>query len=87
LRLKECLELRVKDIDLERPQIVSRRGKGQKDRLTVLSTAVIEPLSERFTRVLMLARSLTRVGAQPIRPEVLPCNRQMELTRKFAYVR
>ena len=48
LRLQECLELRVKDIDLERRQIVIRRGKGQKDRLTVLPTAVIDPLSRHL---------------------------------------
>ncbi|HUE87248.1 MAG TPA: tyrosine-type recombinase/integrase [Vicinamibacterales bacterium] len=48
LRLQECLELRVKDIDRERRQIVIRRGKGQKDRLTVLPTAVIEPLSRHL---------------------------------------
>ena len=41
LRLQDCLELRVKDIDLERRQIVIRRGKGQKDRRTVLPTAVV----------------------------------------------
>ena len=35
LRLQECLELRVKGLDLERRQIVIRRGKGQKDRPTV----------------------------------------------------
>lgn len=51
VRLQECLELRVKDIDLERRQIVIRRGKGQKDRLTVLPTAVIEPLSRQLERV------------------------------------
>jgi site-specific recombinase XerD len=33
LRLQECLELRVKDIDLDQRQIVIRHGKGQKDRL------------------------------------------------------
>jgi site-specific recombinase XerD len=43
LRVQECLELRVRDIDLERRQIVIRRGKGQKDRPTVLPRAVIEP--------------------------------------------
>ena len=51
LRLQECLELRVKDIDLERRQIVIRRGKGQKDRPTVLPTAVIEPLSRHLDAV------------------------------------
>jgi len=34
LRIQECLELRVKDIDFDRQQIVVRRGKGQKDRRT-----------------------------------------------------
>jgi integrase len=48
LRLQECLELRVKDIDLERRQIVIRRGKGQKDRPPVLPTAVIEPLARHL---------------------------------------
>jgi integron integrase len=45
LRLQECLELRVKDLARERRQIVIRRGKGQKDRATVLPTAVVEPIS------------------------------------------
>ena len=48
LRLQECLELRVKDLDLEQRQIVIRRGKGQKDRLTVLPTAAIEPLERHL---------------------------------------
>ena len=30
LRLEECLELRVKDIDFERDQIVVRQGKGER---------------------------------------------------------
>lgn len=51
LRLQECLELRVKDIDLERRQIVVRRGKGHKDRPTVLPTAVIAPLSRHLEAV------------------------------------
>ena len=33
LRLQECLELRVKDLDCERREITVRRGKGRKDRL------------------------------------------------------
>jgi integrase len=51
LRLQECLELRVKDLDLERRQIVIRRGKGQKDRPTVLSAAAIEPLERHLEAV------------------------------------
>src|SRR5262249_48232105 len=51
LRLMECLELRMKDIDLERRQIVLRRGKGQKDRITVLPESVRPRLIEHLARV------------------------------------
>jgi len=44
LRLEECLELRVKDIDFERDQIVVRQGKGRKDRVTMLPELAKEPL-------------------------------------------
>jgi integron integrase len=37
LRLLEALQLRVKDIDFERGEIVVRRGKGAKDRVTILA--------------------------------------------------
>lgn len=40
LRLMELLRLRVKDVDLERGQIVVRSGKGDKDRVTVLPEAL-----------------------------------------------
>jgi integron integrase len=36
LRLQECLELRVKDVDVDRMQLTVRRGKGQKDRAVPL---------------------------------------------------
>jgi integron integrase len=44
LRLLEALRLRVKDIDLGQREILVRRGKGGKDRRTVLPTAVMETL-------------------------------------------
>ncbi len=44
MRLNECLELRVKDVDFDGNQIVVRRGKGQKDRRTVLPSAIKERL-------------------------------------------
>ena len=44
LRLRECLRLRVKDVDFGYRQIVVRDGKGAKDRLTMLPGAVVEPL-------------------------------------------
>ena len=42
LRLQECLELRVKDLDFNRHEIVVRRGKGQKDRRTMLPRGMEE---------------------------------------------
>jgi integron integrase len=44
LRLQECLELRVKDVDFDLHEIIVRRGKGQKDRRTILPTSVAEGL-------------------------------------------
>jgi len=44
LRLRECLELRVKDIDFGRREILVRQGKGQKDRVTMLPSVAKVPL-------------------------------------------
>ncbi|AFY79212.1 integron integrase [Pleurocapsa sp. PCC 7327] len=44
LRLTECLNLRVKDIDFGYQQIVIRDGKGHKDRITTLPKLTIEGL-------------------------------------------
>ncbi len=51
LRLSECLELRVKDVDFQQSQLIVRRGKGGKDRVTPLPTAVVTPLQEHLLRV------------------------------------
>lgn len=46
LRLMEGLNLRVKDLDLDQRQIIVRAGKGNKDRTTMLPTALVHPLRE-----------------------------------------
>ena len=51
LRLRECLTLRVKDVDFGYRQILVRDGKGGKDRVTILPTPVIEPLQAHLIRV------------------------------------
>ena len=51
LRLLEALRLRVKDIDLEQREITVRRGKGAKDRRTVLPVALLAPLREHLASV------------------------------------
>jgi len=62
LRLKECLELRLKDIDFERGQIIVRGGKGDRDRATVLPKAVVKPLKEHLSEVQRLFEQDREVG-------------------------
>ena len=51
LRLLECLELRVNDIDFDRQEILVQRGKGQKDRRTMLPAGVCERLKAHLENV------------------------------------
>ena len=51
LRLRECLKLRVKDVDFGYRQILVRDGKGAKDRVTMLPASVIAPLGAHLERV------------------------------------
>jgi integron integrase len=72
LRLHECLELRVKDLDFERRQIVVRRGKGQKDRIMLLASGVVDGLRAHLARVADVHRSdLARGHGRVVLPEAL----------------
>jgi integron integrase len=51
LRVLECAELRVKDVHLERGELTVRDGKGGKDRVTMLPTAVRGALRAHLARV------------------------------------
>lgn len=51
LRLKECLRLRVKDLDFDRNIITIREGKGAKDRITMLPQPLKEPLQSHLVGV------------------------------------
>ena len=50
LRLRECLKLRVKDVDFGYQQILVRDGKGAKDRVTMLPESLVEPLKAQLAR-------------------------------------
>ena len=54
LRLRECLKLRVKDVDFEYAQIVVRNGKGAKDRVTMLPASAVEPMKAQLVHARML---------------------------------
>jgi integron integrase len=51
LRLLECVEMRVKDINFDRGELMIRDGKGGKDRVTMLPAALKRPLMEHLKRV------------------------------------
>ncbi len=50
LRLRECLKLRVKDVEFSYRQLLIRDAKGARDRVTILPEAVIEPLKAHLVR-------------------------------------
>jgi integron integrase len=56
LRLQECLNLRVKDVDFGLNTITVREGKGDKDRTTILPNALKERLRAQIEQVLALHR-------------------------------
>ncbi len=56
MRLMECMTLRLKDIDVERGEIWIRRGKGAKDRVTVLPQVVRGAVARQIARVAAMHR-------------------------------
>ena len=68
LRLTECFRLRVKDIDFDNKQIVVRDGKGEKDRVTLLSEKIIPHLNKHINKVKKVhkADSIKDVGTTNI---------------------
>ena len=51
LRVLECTRLRVKDLDLARPELSVRSGKGGKDRVTVIPDRLLPALRTHLDRI------------------------------------
>ncbi len=51
MRLMECLQLRVQDIDFDRNEILIRNGKGAKDRVTMLPASLKHSLKNHLETV------------------------------------
>ena len=51
IRIMECLELRVQDIDFSRNEILVRNGKGAKDRVTMLPETLKDLIREHLLKV------------------------------------
>jgi integron integrase len=72
LRVLECLQLRVKDVDFASHEILIRGGKGDKDRVTMLPAAAEAPLREHLKVTQALhARDLRRGGGRVDVPNAL----------------
>lgn len=71
LRLLETLQLRVKDTDFTMGQIVVRRAKGGKDRVTVLADAAVTELKVHLEGVRGLHEHLRGGGGRAPLPHAL----------------
>ena len=63
LRVLECAELRVKDVDFLSHQLVVRRGKGAKDRVTMLPLGLEAAVADHLQRVRRQWEADLRSGA------------------------
>jgi integron integrase len=57
LRLMECLQLRVKDVDLVRHQLIVRQGKGGKDRMTMFPLTLVDAMQQHLATVRKIFRA------------------------------
>jgi integron integrase len=88
LRVRECVMLRVKDIDIDRREIVVRGGKGNKDRRTPLAEVCVRPLRQLLDRGLERFRKDDRAGVRTtdISPALLRKYPNADREWRWAYV-
>ena len=51
MRLMECLQLRVKDVELSRREVIVRQPKGGRDRITMFPATLVEEMSAHIATV------------------------------------
>ncbi|MFT7111314.1 MAG: integron integrase [Psychrobacter glaciei] len=71
LRITECLRLRIQDIDFDRNSLVVRNGKGNKDRVTLLSRSLVESIKAQITISLEVQSKDNLKGIGPSLPHLL----------------
>jgi integrase len=71
LRISECLRLRLKDFDFERGCLFVHNGKGDKDRVTLLSTALKPLFDVQMAIALSLQQQDNQTGIGPSLPDAL----------------
>lgn len=52
MRVNECVQLRIKDIDFDLKTITVRHGKGGKDRSTLLPAKLVDPLGSHLLKIM-----------------------------------
>ncbi len=63
MRVSECTQLRIKDVDFELNTITVRHGKGGKDRTTLLPTCLVKPLQAYLLKIIGLHKDDCLKGA------------------------
>ena len=63
MRLLECCQLRVKDLDLSTRELVVREGKGKKDRRTMVPNALVPALTAHLRAMRVQHERDVRAGA------------------------
>jgi len=71
LRVSECLRLRVQDINFEKLCLTIRNGKGNKDRTTLLSPAIVDLLKIQMEQARLVQQEDNSAGIGPSLPDAL----------------
>jgi len=71
LRVTECLSLRIHDIDFSQSALRIIDGKGNKDRVTLLSKTLHQPLQDTFSHAIEIQKQDNVIGVGPSMPPAL----------------
>jgi len=71
LRISECLRLRVKNIDLHNQALIVRNGKGDKDRVTLISNHLKSAIDKPFDIAIKIQLNDNKQGVGPSLPFAL----------------
>jgi integron integrase len=71
LRVSEALRIRIQDINFSNASLTIRNGKGKKDRQTLLSQRLFEPLQSAIDAALLVQQADNENGVGPSLPDAL----------------
>lgn len=71
LRISEFMRIRIMDINFSNGSLTVRKGKGNKDRTTILSTQLFEPIKDQIQRSLTIQVADNIKGYGPSLPHAL----------------